>query len=118
MSRLGLHVLAIVCFSSTLAFACSSGGAGRPVDIAQTDDGCTPQQISATRGEKLTLQIHNNGRKDHEVEGTGGTKLEELLVPAGKTRNAGYTVPNRAGTQQIKCYIAGGSTTIISVTAN
>ena len=64
--------------------ACSSSGAGgRPVDIAQADDGCTPTVITATPGEKLKLVVHNTSGKDYEVEGIDGTKLEELVIPCG-----------------------------------
>lgn len=100
------------------AAACSSGSDDkdrRVVDVVQTDDACTPASINAALGEKLKLQVQNTGKKDHEIEGTEGTKLEELLVPAGKTRSVNFTAPNKPGVQKFKCYIPNGSTTIIQV---
>jgi hypothetical protein len=102
---------------SGLAVACGGGDGGsrRTVEIVQTDEACTPAAIDAQPGEKLRLSVRNEGKKDHEVEGIDGTKLEELLVPAGRTRTLGYTAPKEAGIQKIKCYIPGGSSTIIEV---
>lgn len=37
-------------------------------------------------------------------------------MPAGHSRSVDYTAPKQAGTQQIKCYIPNGSTTMVSVT--
>ncbi|HEX5480896.1 MAG TPA: cupredoxin domain-containing protein, partial [Dehalococcoidia bacterium] len=81
--------------AAILMTACGSSGAGgRPVDITQADQGCTPATIAATPGEKLKLVVHNTSGKDYEVEGIDGTKLEEVVVPSGKTRTPGYNVPN------------------------
>lgn len=98
------------------ALACSnSDNGGTPVAITQTDDGCTPASIAVSPGEKLHLTVRNDGKKDHEIEGTEGTKLGETLVPAGRTRSVNYTMPNNKDTRKIKCYIPGGSTTIIQL---
>ena len=50
-----------------------------------------------------------------EVEGIEGTKLNEVVVPAGRSRTLNYTVPDAAGTQKVKCYAPGGATTIIEI---
>jgi len=101
-----------------LAVACSSSGAGgREVDITQSDDGCTPATIDATPGEKLDLKVTNNTGKDYEVEGIEGANLEEVIIPGGRTREAGYTVPGEGGVTKIKCYVPGGVSTIIEVHA-
>ena len=101
-----------------LMTACGSSGAGgRPVDITQADQGCTPTTITATPGEKLKLVVHNTSGKDYEVEGIDGTKLEEVVVPSGKIRTPGYDVPEEPGTHKIKCYVPGGVSTIIEVQA-
>ncbi|MBI5285711.1 MAG: hypothetical protein HY874_11515, partial [Chloroflexi bacterium] len=59
----------------------------------------------------------NNSSKDYEIEGIEGAKLEELLIPKGKTRSPGYTVPDGSGVHKLKCYVPGGPSTIIELTA-
>ncbi len=101
-----------------LGAACQSSGAGgREVRITQTDNGCTPTSISVTPGEKLKLVVKNDSSKDYEVEGIEGTSLEELVIPKGLTRTPGYTVPSGEGVHKIKCYVPGGVSTIIELTA-
>jgi uncharacterized cupredoxin-like copper-binding protein len=102
-----------------LASACSSSGAGgREINITQTDQGCSPSSVVVTPGEKLNLKVKNNSSQDvFELEGIEGTKLEEFVVPEGKTRSAGYTVPDGVGTYKVKCYVPGGPSTIIELTA-
>jgi hypothetical protein len=96
----------------------SSGEGGREVVITQSDDGCTPTRIDATPGEKLKLVVKNESGEDYEVEGIEGTKLEEIVVPSGKTRTPGYKVPGgEGGTYKIKCYVPSGPSTIIEVVA-
>ena len=102
-----------------LAAACgSSGSGGRQVDITQRDDGCTPASVAVVVGEKLKLVVTNESGKDSEIEGVDGTSLEEVEIPEGKTRSAGYTVPNGAGTHKIKCYQPDGVSTIIELVAS
>jgi uncharacterized cupredoxin-like copper-binding protein len=102
-----------------LAAACESSGAGgREVRITQTNDGCTPASVSVRGGEKLKLTVQNKSDKDYEIEGIDGAKLEELVVPSGKTRTPGYTVPGGAGTHKLKCYVPGGVSTIIELVSD
>ncbi len=108
-------VALLAVLAAALAACGDSGGERRVIQITQNDDACTPQTIDVKGGEKIRFEIKNEGRKDHEVEGIEGTKLEELLVPAGRTRNLDYTAPKQEGTQKIKCYIPAGSATIIEV---
>ncbi len=101
-----------------LAAACSSSGAGgREVSITQRDDGCTPASVKVTPGEKLKLVVKNESKKDYELEGIEGTKFEEIVVPEGRTRTPGYTVPSGEGTHKFKCYVPGGVSTIIELVA-
>jgi len=101
-----------------LAAACTaSGEGGRAVTITQGDEGCTPARIEATPGEKLKLVVKNESDRDYEVEGIDGMKLEEVVVPKGRTREPGYKVPTEPGTHKIKCYVPGGPNTIIEVVA-
>lgn len=103
-----------------LAAACQSSGAGgRRIDFTQTDSECTPQTVAVKPGEKLNLTVKNDSGKDaYEVEGIEGTKVEEFMVPGGKTRSVGYTVPDGDGTHKLKCYVVGGPTTIIDLVAS
>jgi uncharacterized cupredoxin-like copper-binding protein len=103
---------------ASVAACGSSGEGGREVNITQRDDGCTPTRIDATPGEKLKLVVKNESDDDYEVEGIEGTKLEEVVVPSGRTRSPGYTVPgDESGTYKIKCYVPAGTSTIIEVVA-
>lgn len=109
-----------VCLAATglLLVACGASGAGgREVDITQTDEGCTPTAIEATPGEKLNLKVKNETGDIYEIEGTDGAKLEEVIVPEGRTRSVGYNVPDSGGTTKLKCYVPGGPATIIEVRA-
>lgn len=94
--------------------ACSSGG-GREIAITANEDACTPTSITAQPGEKLTFVIDNKAKGDREFEGTEGTKVEETIVPSGRTRKINYTTPNSESTQKLKCYIPGGPTTLIEL---
>ena len=110
MAAAGILVLGAAC--------ASSGAGGRKVQITQKDDGCTPKSIAVTAGEKLDLVVTNESAADaYEVEGIDGTKLEEFVVHKGTTRSAGYTVPDGAGTHNVKCYVPAGTSTIIQLVA-
>ncbi|MFN8616627.1 MAG: cupredoxin domain-containing protein [Dehalococcoidia bacterium] len=114
MPRIALFLGAAVAASALFA-ACGSDDSGdrRLIQITQTDDACSPAAIDLTAGEKVKFEVKNDGKKDQEVEGIDGTKLEELLIPSGKTRSINYTAPKEAGEQKVKCYAPGGSSTIL-----
>lgn len=61
------------------------------------------------------LEISNQSKGDREVEGIEGTKLEEIVIPAGKVRELNFTIPT-SGSAKLKCYLLGGPTTIIEIT--
>lgn len=114
------RTLALVCLALAVlaGIACSSSGeGGRAVEVTQADDGCSPAVIQATPGEKLDLRIKNTTGKDYEIEGIEGTQLEEVVIPGGRDRSVGYNVPNEGGTFKIKCYVPGGTSTILEVQA-
>lgn len=109
-------VLLCLALAAIAAAACSSSGAGgREIDVTQSDDGCSPATIEATPGEKLNLKVKNDTNKDYEVEGIEGTNLEEVIIPSDRTREVGYNVPGSGGPYKIKCYVPGGTSTIIEV---
>lgn len=112
--KLGIAGLAL----GALLAACSGdggGSGGREIEIVATDSGCTPATVQAQTKEKLTFKVVNQAKDDRELEGIEGTKLEEVLIPSGRSRRINYTTPGNAGTQKIKCYIPGGPTTIIEL---
>lgn len=94
--------------------ACTTGGDGRLIQIVQNDDGCSPASFTAAPSEKLTFEFVNQGTKDKEFEGVEGTQLEEIKVPAGKTRKTNWTAPKTAGAAKFQCYLPGGATTIVT----
>jgi plastocyanin len=104
--------------AAVMLTACSnSGEGGREILIVQTDEGCTPDSVPVSTGEKLKLTGQNETGNIYELEGTNGTQLEELIVPEGKSRSIGYTVPNEPGTYDVKCYQPGGVSTIVKLVA-
>ncbi len=115
MSRLVLCALATVSAATLLAACGGDSGPRRTIQIQQTDDACTPATIDVRPKEPITFEVKNDGKKDREIEGIEGTKLEEVIVPSGRTRNVDYDAPDKEGIQKIKCYVPGGSTTIIEV---
>lgn len=109
-----------VCLSlaALLVVACgASGVGGREIRITQTAEGCTPTSVEATAGEKLNLLVTNETGDIYEIEGIEGTKLEEVIVPEGRTRSIGYQVPETGGVSKVKCYVPGGPATIIEIQA-
>jgi len=115
MFRFALSFLAIVALGG-LATACGDdAGDRRVIQLSQTDERCTPATIDVAAGEKVTFEVTNDGNKDAEIEGIDGMRLEELLVPSGKTRSQSWTAPGSAGVQKLKCYVPGGQSTIVAV---
>ena len=100
-----------------LAFsACGDGGGdSREIKITQTDQGCTPAEITAAAGEELKLTMSNETGHIYELEGEGGAHFEEVVVPEGKTRSANFTAPDEPGEYSLKCYDPGGVSTEIKV---
>lgn len=116
MIRTALFAIALSTTGLAIAACGASDSADRRViQIVQTDDTCSPAAIDLAIGEKVRFEVKNEGGKDREVEGIDGTKLEELLIPSGRTRNINYTAPSSAGTQKVKCYTPGGASTIIEI---
>lgn len=116
ISRLAIATF-LVLAALLLAACAASGAGGRPVDVAQTDNGCTPTVIEAVPGEKLDLRVKNDTDRTYEIEGIDGTNLEEVLVPEGRERSVGFNVPTGGGTYHVKCYVPGGVSTIIEIRA-
>ena len=111
-----LPLFAALIAGAALAAACSGGSSSRrAINITQADSGCTPTSVDLSPGEAVALVVKNDGSKDHEIEGINGTRVDEVLVPAGRTRTINYDAPSTAGTHEVKCYIPGGTTTILKL---
>ncbi len=116
MSRILTPALLAALGLALLASACSSdSGDRRVIQITQHDEGCTPTTIDLKTAEDVTFEVKNDGKKDREVEGIDGTKMDEVLIPSGKTRNISYSAPSEPGTAKIKCYVPGGDSAIIEL---
>ncbi len=111
-------LVALCALGLALSLGCdSSGEGGREIVITQADDGCTPDSVQVEPGEKLSLTGKNETGSIYELEGTNGTQLEEIIVPEGKSRSVGYTVPDEEGTYDVKCYQPAGVSTIVKLVA-
>lgn len=86
--------------------ACSTASSGREITIEMTDFALNPVQVEVKAGEKITWVLVNNSGSDHEFESDAG-KLEEILVPGGKTKRVNWTAPNKAGSYEFECDMAG-----------
>lgn len=113
--RPSTRVVFIAQLLAVLLASCSSDSGGRKIVIVQTDVGCTPESVPVTAGEKVTFVVKNNAKNDWELEGIEGAKIEEVLVPSGRSRSINYSVPSTAGTVKVKCYTPGGAATIIQL---
>lgn len=112
-SARGVFALGVV---AGLVFGCSSGGsARRTVAIVATTEACSPARVEVKAGERIAFEVKNESSGDREFEGIEGTKIEETLVPAGRTRTIDYTVPESAQPLKVKCYVPGGPTTLIEI---
>lgn len=113
MRRLSALIFAL---AVALVLGACGGPTGREVAVTAAEQGCTPPTLTAAPGEALVLVVANQAKGDREVEGVDGTKLEEVVVPAGKTRKVAFTMPASGGAR-VKCYAPGGATTIIEIAA-
>ena len=91
------------------------GESGREVAVRSDERGCAPLAVTAAPGERLVFVVTNDARGDREVEGIDGTRLEEVAIPAGKTRRVAFTMPASGGAR-MKCYAPAGPASIIEVT--
>lgn len=102
---------------SVLLLGCSRGGGGerRTIAVLVTKDACSPDRIEVKAGERVAFEVKNESAVDREFEGIDGTKIEETLIPAGRTRTVNYTVPESTQPLKVKCYAPAGPTTLIEI---
>lgn len=102
---------------AVLLTGCSGGGDAprRTIEIIADNQACTPARIEVKAGERVAFEVKNQASGDREFEGVDGTKIEEVLIPAGRTRTIPYTVQESSTPLKVKCYIPAGPTTLIEL---
>ncbi|MEZ4503298.1 MAG: cupredoxin domain-containing protein [Dehalococcoidia bacterium] len=111
-------VATLLALTAIVTLACSSSAEGREIDIEVEPEACAPATVAVTPGEAITFNVNNHANADREFEGIEGTRIEEVLVPDGRTRHIDYTVPDATdATYLVKCYSPDGPTTIIELVA-
>lgn len=115
--RLQLRWFLSVAFITAFVVGCSGGDdtARRVIPVLANDDVCSPARIDVKAGERVAFEVKNESSGDREFEGVDGTKIEEVLIPAGRTRTIQYTVQESAEPLKVKCYIPAGPTTLIEL---
>ncbi|TAJ20800.1 MAG: hypothetical protein EPO65_02785 [Dehalococcoidia bacterium] len=114
----GKHVQGVfaVAAVTALLLGCSSDkGERRTIAVSANSEACTPARIEVKSGERVAFEVKNGSTGDREFEGIDGTKIDEVLVPAGRTRTINYTVQESTTPLKVKCYIPGGPTTLIEL---
>ncbi|HLO02535.1 MAG TPA: cupredoxin domain-containing protein, partial [Symbiobacteriaceae bacterium] len=91
-----LLALGLVATLGMTLTACSTASTGRTITIEMTDFKLTPAQVEVKAGEQITWDLQNKSGNDHEFESDAG-KLEEVLVPSGKSKQVNWTAPNKPG---------------------
>ncbi len=102
--------LALAIALAASALACQ-GEAGREIAITagERPDGSMyyePAQVQVRPGEKVTFVITNRGSQDHEFE-SDEAGIEEVVVPAGRTRRVHWQAPSRPQTFPAYCDLPG-----------
>jgi len=102
---------------AALIIGCSGAdeASRRAIEIIVSNEACTPARIDVKAGERVTFEVKNESSSDREFEGVDGTKIEEVLIPSGRTRTIQYTVQESAEPLKVKCYIPAGPTTLIEL---
>jgi uncharacterized cupredoxin-like copper-binding protein len=105
-----LSLLLAVVFA---ACGLTSVGGGEEIHIVadERSDGMyfEPDVITVAAGTEVTFIIDNQGTVDHEFESNerGEAGIEEIIIPAGRTRRVNWTAPSEAGTYPVYCDLPG-----------
>jgi len=68
-----------------------------------------PKVVRVAAGSKVTFVIKNTGKADHEFESIepGEAGIEEVIIPAGRTRRVNWTAPSKPATYPVYCDLPG-----------
>jgi uncharacterized cupredoxin-like copper-binding protein len=107
----GAIVVALASALGLILVACTGVGGGMevPVVSGEREDGRMyfyPDVITIEAGTKVTFVITNEGNTDHEFE-SDEARIEEIIVPPGRTRRVTWTAPSKPGTFPIYCDLPG-----------
>jgi plastocyanin len=87
--------------SSSKTTAAVSNSSGSKTSVDMYDDYFQPKVISGKPGSTVTVDLKNEGTKEHNFQITGQKKAD-ADVPPGKTGTATVTIP-KSGTVQFFC---------------
>ncbi|MGE5675812.1 MAG: cupredoxin domain-containing protein [Mycobacterium leprae] len=90
----------------TLLVGCSAATGTREIQVTASDYKFEPSVIPVKPGERVKITVTNHGAVDHEFE-SEEAKIEELVIPAGKSRSVTITAPAKAGEYQFFCDVPG-----------
>lgn len=102
---------------SLAAFAgCGSTAAsGREIAVEMTNFKLSPATVEVKAGESVTFVLNNKSDLDHEFE-SDEAKVEEVVVPPGKSRKVDWKAPATPGEYEFECDMAGHEGMVMTVT--
>jgi uncharacterized cupredoxin-like copper-binding protein len=104
-------LLAAPLLLSGCSLATVSGGDEIRIVADEHGDGMSfePSEITVAPGTKVTFVIKNEGSVDHEFESieAGEAGIDEIFIPAGRTRRVNWTAPSEAATFKVYCDLPG-----------
>lgn len=107
MTRI-LQIFALTLGTALLLVACSGGGggsSGNKVTVTGTEFKFTPNQITATVGQPITIEFDNKGTTDHDLK---IPDLNQGVDPISPGKSASFTfTPDKAGTYKFECTVPG-----------
>lgn len=104
----------LVAVSLAVLTGCGSSSSGREIAVEMTNFKLSPAAVEVKAGESITFVLNNQSNQDHEFE-SDEAKVEEVLVPAGKSRKVNWKAPAKAGEYEFECDMAGHDGMVMTV---
>jgi uncharacterized cupredoxin-like copper-binding protein len=109
-------LLIMLCFS-----ACTQNGSSNKLNVEITDFVFTPNQLTISAGEEITLHVTHKGLVEHDLiimklNTEAGAHFNEedqpnvywqIKVQPGESQTITLTAPSEPGTYQVVCGMAG-----------